>query len=56
MVGGNAIDIYNLDADALAVIAREIDAPTVDELSTPIDAVPAGASATAFRSGAGGWS
>ena len=30
--------------------------PDIDELSTPIDAVPAGASATAFRSGAGGWS
>jgi predicted TIM-barrel fold metal-dependent hydrolase len=56
MVGGNAIDVYNLDAHALQEIARKIDAPDVDELSTPIDAVPAGASATAFRSGAGGWS
>ncbi len=56
MVGGNAIDIFGLDADALQAIAAEIDAPTIEELATPIDAVPAGASVTAFRSGAGGWS
>ena len=35
---------------------REIDAPTLDDLATPIDEVPEGASVTAFRSGAGGWS
>jgi predicted TIM-barrel fold metal-dependent hydrolase len=56
MVGGNAIDVYGLDADALRMIARDIDAPTLDELATPIDAVPAGASVTAFRAGAGSWS
>ena len=56
MVGENAIDIYHLDAAALADIARRIDAPTIEEMHTPIDAIPAGASATAFRSGAGGWS
>ena len=56
MVGGNAIDIYGLDADALQAVADEIGAPTLEELSTPIDAVPEGASLTAFRSGAGGWS
>ena len=39
-----------------ATIAREIDAPTLDELATPIDAVPDAGSVTAFRSGAGGWS
>ena len=55
MVGQNAIDVYGLDATALAQIATEIGAPTLDELATPIDAVPAGASITAFRSGAGGW-
>ena len=53
--GQNAIDIYGLDADALQAIADEIGAPTLDELATPIDAVPDGASLTAFRSGAGGW-
>jgi len=56
MVGGNAIDVYGLDADALRGIARDIDAPTLDDLATPIDAVPAGASVIAFRAGAGSWS
>lgn len=55
MVGGNAIDVYGLDAGALQRIAADIGAPTLDELATPIDAVPAGASITAFRTGAGGW-
>ena len=56
MVGRNAIDVYNLDPAALQQIARDIAAPTLTELATPIDAVPDGASITAFRSGAGGWS
>ena len=56
MVGGNTVEVYGLDAAALRTIARDIDAPTLDELATPIDAVPAGASVTAFRAGAGGWS
>jgi predicted TIM-barrel fold metal-dependent hydrolase len=56
MVGGNAIDLYGLDAAALQAVARDIGAPTLDELATPIDAVPEGASITAFRSGVGGWS
>ena len=55
MVGENAIDVYGLDADALQAVADEIGAPTLEELATPIDAVPEGASLTAFRSGAGGW-
>lgn len=56
MVGGNAIDVYGLDAVALQEIAEDIGAPTLDELATPIESVPAGASLTAFRTGAGGWS
>ena len=56
MVGGNAMDVYNLDEGALRSIAAEIGALTLEELATPIDAVPEGASVTAFRSGAGGWS
>jgi predicted TIM-barrel fold metal-dependent hydrolase len=56
MIGENAIAVYNLDRDALQQIAQAIDAPTVAELATPIDAVPEGASITAFRAGAGGWS
>ena len=56
MIGGNAIEVYNLDASALRDDRREIDAPTLAELATPIDAVPEAGSVTAFRSGAGGWS
>ena len=56
MLGETAIDVYNLDRDALQTIAQKIGAPTADELATPIDAVPEGASVTAFRAGAGGWS
>jgi predicted TIM-barrel fold metal-dependent hydrolase len=56
MVGDNAIGVYNLDRDNLQAIAREIDAPTTDELARPIDVVPEGASLHAFRSGTGGWS
>lgn len=56
MVGENAIDVYGLDRAALRAIAEAIDAPTLDELATPIDAVPEGAAVTAFRSGEGGWS
>lgn len=56
MVGGNAIEVYGLDRDVLRKTAQQIDAPTLDELTTPIDGVPEGASITAFRTGAGGWS
>jgi predicted TIM-barrel fold metal-dependent hydrolase len=56
MVSGNAIDVYGLDAAALRAVARDIDAPSLDHLATPIDEVPEGASVTAFRAGAGGWS
>ncbi|MHB8665036.1 MAG: amidohydrolase family protein [Acidimicrobiales bacterium] len=55
MVGGNAIEVYDLDRDALQRIAAEIDAPTIAELKTPIDAIPEGASTHAFRSGQTGW-
>jgi len=56
MVGQNAIDVYGLDGDALRAIAADIGALTLDDLATPIDAVPEEGSVTAFRSGAGGWS
>ena len=55
MVGGNLIDVFDLDRDALQRIASEIDAPTAAEIAEPIDAVPAGASTHAFRSGNGPW-
>jgi hypothetical protein len=56
MIGETAIEVYNLDRDELRRVAHQIGAPTVEELATPIDAVPDGASITAFRAGAGGWS
>jgi predicted TIM-barrel fold metal-dependent hydrolase len=56
MVGGTAMEVYNLDAIALSAVAAEIGAPTLDELATPIEGIPRGASVTAFRSGVGGWS
>jgi hypothetical protein len=56
MVGDNAIEVYGLDRVALRTIASTIHAPSLEEIATPIDAVPAEASVTAFRSGEGGWS
>jgi predicted TIM-barrel fold metal-dependent hydrolase len=49
MAGDNAVRVYGLDADALRVVARRIDAPNARELATPIEAVPAGASPFSFR-------
>jgi predicted TIM-barrel fold metal-dependent hydrolase len=49
MVGQNAIRVYGLDEAKLGEVARRIAAPTLRELATPIDAVPAGASRFAFR-------
>ena len=56
MVGENAIEVYDLDRAALEAVARDIGAPTAEDLRTPIDAVPAGASNHAFRSGTTAWS
>lgn len=49
MAGLNACRVYGLDAAALAGVAARIGAPTVDELTRPLDAVPAGGSPFAFR-------
>ena len=49
VVGGTAASVYGLDATALAAVATAIGAPTFAEISEPLDAVPAGASAFAFR-------
>jgi predicted TIM-barrel fold metal-dependent hydrolase len=49
MVGGNVIRECNLDGDALAKVAAEIDAPTYAELAKPIDKVPENAGVFAFR-------
>jgi hypothetical protein len=49
MVGETAVGVYGLDAEALSSIARDIGAPTMSELTRPIDEVPVGASPFAFR-------
>jgi len=48
MVGGNAALVYGFDLDALAPLAERI-GPTVEQVATPLEAVPAGASSTAFE-------
>jgi predicted TIM-barrel fold metal-dependent hydrolase len=40
MVSANGIRIYDLDAEKLQGVAAEIGAPTLDELSHPIEAIP----------------
>lgn len=49
IVGGTAAEVYGLDRDALAVTAARIGAPTFEDLSEPLETVPAGASPFAFR-------
>jgi hypothetical protein len=50
MVGGNALDAYNLDGDALAKVAARIGAPTYDDLnSAAVDTRPKGSGHLAFR-------
>ena len=56
MIADNAVHVYDLDRARLEEIAAAISAPTADDLRTPIDAVPEGASFHAFRSGTSGWS
>jgi predicted TIM-barrel fold metal-dependent hydrolase len=36
VLGGNAINLYGLDADKLASVAKRIKAPTMDELAEPV--------------------
>jgi predicted TIM-barrel fold metal-dependent hydrolase len=55
MVGGNAIEVFNLDVAALESIAAEIGALTPAELATPIDAIPERGAPTAFRTGTDAW-
>jgi hypothetical protein len=55
MLGLNAARVYGLDVAALTVVAERIGAPTFAELSEPLDEVPPGMSALAFRT-FGPWS
>jgi predicted TIM-barrel fold metal-dependent hydrolase len=49
MVGANAVRVYGLDPTALTAVAARIGAPTVTELTTPVDAIPERGSSFAFR-------
>jgi len=47
MVGLNAAEVYGFDLDALGAVAARV-GPTVDEVATPLDAVPADSRSIAF--------
>jgi hypothetical protein len=47
MVGGAAAGLYGFDLAALAPVADRL-GPTVEEISTPLDEVPADATSYAF--------
>ncbi|TML91335.1 MAG: amidohydrolase [Actinobacteria bacterium] len=47
VLAGNAAAVYGFDLEALAPIAARV-GPTVDELDTPLDSIPAGATSPAF--------
>jgi len=47
VLAGNAAAVYGFDLEALAPIAARV-GPTVVELDTPLDAIPAGATSPAF--------
>jgi predicted TIM-barrel fold metal-dependent hydrolase len=49
MVSDNAIDFYKLDRSKLAAIAEKIKAPTLKELTTPIQSIPTNRGILAFR-------
>jgi hypothetical protein len=49
MAGENAMRVYGLDAAVLSRVAARIGAPSVVELTTAIDAVPADGGSLAFR-------
>jgi len=48
MLADNAIAVYGLDADALAAVAAKI-GPTLDELTTPLETIPADGGKLSFR-------
>jgi predicted TIM-barrel fold metal-dependent hydrolase len=54
IVGANAAQVYGLDLARLDAVARQIGAPTYEQLSQPVGDVPAGASTFAFRT-VGAW-
>ena len=49
MIGLNGVEVYGLDGEELHKVAQRINAPTVAEVQTPIDAIPEGHGMWAFR-------
>jgi len=49
IVGGTAVSVYGLDAEALTCVAAAIGAPSFAEISQPLETAPAGGSPFAFR-------
>ncbi len=47
VLAGNAAKVYGFDLEALAPIAARV-GPRLDELATPLDAIPSGATSPAF--------
>jgi predicted TIM-barrel fold metal-dependent hydrolase len=54
MIEDNGLRAYGLDGEKLRKVAIDIKAPTLDELNTPIDAVPEDGGILAFRT-IGAW-
>jgi predicted TIM-barrel fold metal-dependent hydrolase len=50
ILSDNALRCYGLDVDALRAVATRINAPTLDELAQPLDAIPDWTVSMAFRS------
>jgi predicted TIM-barrel fold metal-dependent hydrolase len=50
MLSDNIASVYGFDLDALAPLAAEV-GPTVDDVHTPLDGIPAGATSPAFYRG-----
>jgi len=48
MLGTNAASVYGFDLDALAPLGARV-GPSVEQVATPLDAVPEGARSTAFE-------
>jgi predicted TIM-barrel fold metal-dependent hydrolase len=47
LLSGNIAKVYDFDLDALAKVAERV-GPTVDDVRTPLDAIPAGATSPTF--------
>jgi hypothetical protein len=49
MLGGNALTVYDFDAEQLRKAASDIGAPTVGEIQVPLEQIPEGATSQCFE-------